>query len=147
MSFDEKAGRSAFFAVNGTEVVRLNNAPAYQNDLTCIGKSVPIRSGGVFLCDVDLYVTHEGAICVCMYGVPGSTAQSAEPPNIIRQCSDVLRTWGHKQLDDISSLYSYEVEGQSSLVIDILVHGGISPTPVRANWTQPLTKHWLPALL
>lgn len=124
MSFGEKTGRSAFFALKGSEVVRLNDAPAYQNDLTCIGKSVPIRSGGVFLCDVDLFVTHTGAVCVRVHGPVDSISQYARPASIVAQCSEVLRTWSHKQLDDVSSLYSYEVDGQSALVIDVLVRGG-----------------------
>lgn len=124
MSFGKKTGRSAFFAVNGTEVVRLNNAPSYQNDLACIGRSIPIRSDGIFLCDADLYVTHSGAISVCLYGLYDGGTLSGRAQSVVAQCASVLRTWTHEQLDDVASFYFYDTEGQSSLVIDALVRGG-----------------------
>lgn len=124
MSFGKKTGRSAFFAVNGTEVVRLNESPVNQSELACIGRSVAIRSGGIFLCNADLFVSHSGAILCRLYGLFDGAGISPNAEGIIRQCAAVLRSWTHKQLDDIAALYTYETEEQAALVIDILVRSG-----------------------
>ena len=124
MSFGKKTGRSAFFAVNGTEVVRLNESPVNRSELACIGRSVAIRSGGIFLCNADLFVSHSGAILCRLYGLFDEAGISPRAEGVIRQCASVLQSWTYKQLDDIAALYTYETEGQAALVIDILVRGG-----------------------
>ena len=49
MCFGEKTGRSAFIAVRGTEVVRLNDPPPIYENPVCIGESVPISAGGRYI--------------------------------------------------------------------------------------------------
>ena len=115
MSFGKKTGRSAFFAVNGTEVVRLNESPVNQSELACIGRSVAIRSGGIFLCNADLFVSHSGAILCRLYGLFDEAGISPRAEGVIRQCASVLQSWTYKQLDDIAALYTYETEGQAAL--------------------------------
>lgn len=124
MYFGEKTGRSAFFAVNGTEVVRLSKAPFNSDDFVCIGKSVPIRSGGISLCDADLYVSNTGAVAAVLYGLFDGGSLSARADGVIRQCASVLSTWSHRQLDDVAHGYFYETEGQAALVTDVLAKCG-----------------------
>ena len=96
MSFGKKTGRSAFFAVNGTEVVRLNESPVNQSELACIGRSVAIRSGGIFLCNADLFVSHSGAILCRLYGLFDEAGISTRAEGVIRQCASVLQSWTYK---------------------------------------------------
>ena len=118
MFFGKKTGRTAFFADLGREVVRLSEVPTTFVDPVCIGKSVPICPDGGLTCIADLYVTPRGGVALAFPGLTPADADSL-------QCAaGVLRTWTHEQLDDISSDYFFETEGQGALVIDVMAQLG-----------------------
>ena len=118
MSFGEKTSRAAFFADLGQEVVRLGEPPTTFIDPVCIGKSVQICPDGGLTCTADLYVTHGGSIAAVFPDLTTADKDSL-------QCAAaILRTWTHEQLDDISTDYFFEVEGQGALVIDVMARLG-----------------------
>lgn len=125
MSFGEKTGRSAFFADLGTEVVRLNEAPANYVNPIRIGRSVRINSGNEHICDIDLCVTPTGTVAAYLPATLGCNGSSPRELDILHRCSAVLRTWTHAQLDEIAGDYFYATEGQAALVIDAMVKRGL----------------------
>ena len=125
MCFGEKTGRSAFIAVRGTEVVRLNETPSIYESPICIGESVPISVDGRHICDVGLYVSPAGAITVC---IPLALYDGDVPSDgllTIRRVADVMRRWTHQQLDEIAADHFYQRDGQAALVIDAMARRGL----------------------
>ena len=125
MCFGEKTGRSAFIAVRGTEVVRLNETPPTYENPICIGESVPISADGRHICDVGLYVSPAGTITVC---IPLALHNGDAPSDgllTIRRVADVMRRWTHQQLDEIAANHFYQRDGQAALVIDAMARRGL----------------------
>lgn len=125
MCFGEKTGRSAFIAVKGTEVVRLNETPSIYESPICIGESVPISVDGRHICDVGLYVSPAGAITVC---IPLALHNGDVPSDgllTIRRVADVMRQWTHEQLDEIAAGHFYQRDGQAALIIDAMARRGL----------------------
>ena len=66
----------------------------------------------------DFYVTPGGSVAAVFPGLTDADASSL-------QCAAaVLQTWTHEQLDDISTDYFYETEGQGALVVDVMARLG-----------------------
>lgn len=125
MCFGEKTGRSAFIAVKGTEVVRLNETPPTYENSVCIGESVPISADGRHICDIGLYVSPAGTITACL---PIALRDGDVPPDgllTIRQVADVMGKWTRKQLDEIAADHFYRLEGQAALLIDMMARRGL----------------------
>lgn len=125
MCFGEKTGRSAFIAVKGTEVVRLNETPSTHENPVCIGESVSISADGRHICDVALYISPTGAITVC---IPLGLRDGDVPPDgliTIRRVADVMSQWTHEQLDEIAGDHFYRLDGQSALMIDVMARRGL----------------------
>lgn len=125
MCFGEKTGRSAFIAVRGTEVVRLNDPPPIYENPVCIGESVPISAGGRYICDVGLYVSPAGAITVC---IPLMLRDGDVPSDgilTIRRITDVMCRWTHEQIDEIAADHFYQRDRQAALVIDAMASRGL----------------------
>ncbi len=125
MCFGEKTGRSAFIAVKGTEVVRLNETPPTYENAVCIGESVPISADGRHICDTGLYISPSGSITICL---PIALHNGEVPPDgllTIRRVADVMSRWTHEQLDEIAADHFYRLEGQAALVIDIMARRGL----------------------
>lgn len=125
MCFGEKTCRSAFIAVSGREVVRLNETPSIYEDPVCIGESVPISADGRHICDVSLYVSPTGAITVC---IPLALHNGDIPSDgllTIHRVADVMHRWTHEQLDEIAAGHFYRRDGQAALVIDAMARRGL----------------------
>jgi hypothetical protein len=118
MPIGEKAGRAAFFADLGGEVVRLSELPTSFTNPIRIGKAVPVCPDGGLTCVADFYVTPCGAVAVSF---PELSCGDTDP---LQCCARVLRTWTHEQIDAITSDFFYEIEGQAALAIDIMARMG-----------------------
>lgn len=125
MCFGEKTGRSAFIAVRGTEVVRLNETPPIYENPVCIGESVQISAGERHICDIGLYVSPTGAITVCLPLVLHNGDIPSDGLLTVRQVADAMRRWTHEQLDEIASDHFYQRDGQAALVIDAMARRGL----------------------
>lgn len=118
MSFGKKTGRAAFFADLGREVVRLAESPSTFINPICIGKDVPICPKGGLTCMADIYVTPGGSVALSF------TDLYDEDIDALQCCSGALRSWSHETLDDISTDFFFDTEGQGALVIDIMARMG-----------------------
>ncbi len=114
MPFGEKTGRSAFFAVLGQEVVRLDTIPTTFKNPVCIGKAAEIRSHDGLIAHADFYVTPDGGVA---FVLPDLAPDDLE---LLNRCAAAVRTWTAEDLDEIASDYFYKTEGQAALVIDVM---------------------------
>lgn len=86
MPFGEKTGRSAFFAVLGQEVVRLDTIPTTFKNPVCIGKAAEIRSNDGLIARADFYVTPEGGVA---FVLPDLTPDDLE---LLNRCAAAVQT-------------------------------------------------------
>lgn len=133
MIFGEDVGRSAYFAEIGSEVERLNNAPSNYPDFVCIGKDISILDVAGRNYRIDLYVSPNGQIAVCL-----SLRLSGEEAKHIRRVASVVRSWSAPQLDEICADYFYQTSGQASDIIDVLVRLGRASYSDRAAVSDAL---------